>query len=134
MPPSYTTGEAGQYYTDNQQHDAHYDASHFDPYNTHHLHESNDQERPQEPYQDEPNPGLSQGVSTDPLNHGSKEASSYADEFNANARQGGCVLTSACTSLLRHVYTFLVNVGCLTMCGRGDTSKVALYGNRCVRV
>jgi len=83
MPPPYTTGEAGQYYTDNQQHDAHYDASQFDPYNTHHLHE----ERHQEPYQDEPSQALSQGVSTDPLNHGSKEV--YADEFNATPRQGG---------------------------------------------
>ena len=91
MPP-YSTGEVGQYYTDNQQHDAHYDASQFDPYNTHHLHEPNDQEQP---YQDEPNQGLPQGVSTDPLNNGTKEA----DEFNAFPRQGGCVLRLCFVSL-----------------------------------
>jgi hypothetical protein len=94
MPP-YATGEVGQYYTDNQQHDAHYDASQFDPYNTHHLHEPNDQEQP---YQDEPNQGLPQGVSTDPLNHGSKEA----DEFNATPRQGGCVLRRSCFLMFTH--------------------------------
>ncbi|KAF8265958.1 hypothetical protein EI94DRAFT_1830941 [Lactarius quietus] len=86
----YTTGEAGPYYNDNQQQDSHYDASQFDPYNTHHIHNPIDQGQPQEPYRDEPNPGLSQGASTDPLNDGSKEESAfYTDEFNANARQGG---------------------------------------------
>lgn len=87
MPP-YTTGEAGQYYNnDNQPHDAYYDASHFDPYNTRHPHDSNDQGRSQEPYQDEPNNALSQGHSTDPLNK--EEPAFYADEVNANHRKGG---------------------------------------------
>jgi hypothetical protein len=82
MPP-YTTGETGHYYyNDNQQPDAHYDGSHFDPYNTHPQ-----QGTSEEPYQDEPNQGLSQGVSSDPLNHDKEEPSIYAEEFNA--RKGG---------------------------------------------
>jgi hypothetical protein len=92
MPPPYATGEPGQYHNDNQQNDAYYDNSHFDPYNTHHIHDSVDQGQPQEPYRDEPEPGqaLSQGASTDPLNHGTKEV--YTDQFNPNPRPGGCVL------------------------------------------
>ncbi|KAH8995395.1 hypothetical protein EDB92DRAFT_201737 [Lactarius akahatsu] len=88
MPP-YATGEASQYYNDNQQHDAYYDGSHFDPYNTHQRHDSNDQGRIQEPYQDEPIHPLSQGHSTDPLNHENKEEPTfYADEFSATPRNG----------------------------------------------
>ncbi|KAI9454968.1 hypothetical protein BJY52DRAFT_1281876 [Lactarius psammicola] len=65
-------------------------ASHFDPYNTHHRHDSDDQGRTQEPYQDEPAHPLSQGHSTEPLNQDNKEEPTfYADEFNATPRKGG---------------------------------------------
>lgn len=88
MPPPYATGESGQYYNENQQNDAYYDNSHFDPYpNTHHIHDSVDQGQPQEPYRDEPSQVLSQEASTDPLNHATKEV--YTDQFNANPRPGG---------------------------------------------
>jgi hypothetical protein len=126
MPP-YTTGETGHYYyNDNQQPDAHYDGSHFDPYNTHPQ-----QGTSEEPYQDEPNQGLSQGVSSDPLNHDKEEPSIYAEEFNA--RKGGCALRLPCTVLFRRTHTS-PDVGTLAMCGRGDISRVALYGDGCVRV
>lgn len=100
MPP-YTTGEAGQYYyNDNQQHDAHYDSSRFDPYQTHHQQDSIDQGTSPEPYQDEPNHGLPQGASSDPLHHDNKdEPSIYAEEFNPIHLRGGCVLR-----LPPHVY------------------------------
>lgn len=128
--PTYATGQPGQYYNDNQQYDAHYDSSQFDPYNTHHTHDSIDQGQPQEPepYRDEPSQVLSQGASTDPLNHGTKET--YADQFNAGPRPGGCVLRLLAV-ILRPVYVLSI-VGLLEMYGRGDTSRVALYGHRCV--
>ena len=87
---TYATDQPGRYYNENQQHDAYYDASQFDPYHTHPIHDSIDQGHPQEPYRDEPSQVLSQGASTDPLNHGTKET--YVDQFNANPRPLGCVL------------------------------------------
>lgn len=90
---AHPTGEAGQYYyNNNQQPDAYYDGTHFDPYNTHHQRDSDEQGASQEPYEDEPNRGLSQGVSSDPLNHNKEDPTFYADEFNATPRRGGCAL------------------------------------------